>query len=126
MRRYGRFGAELQLPAVPGAAVVFCAIAHPEEFVGGVRAKGVTIAATHAWRDHHRFTDPDVAMLCSVAAKRDAKCFLTTAKDAVRLTNAQRARLEDIAPVLVVELTARLHDPETALAALEARLRSGA
>jgi tetraacyldisaccharide 4'-kinase len=117
---------ELQLPTLPGAAVIFCAIAHPEEFVEGVGAKGVAIAATHAWRDHHLFTDRDVAMLCGMAAKRDAKCFLTTAKDAVRLTNAQRARLEDIAPVLVVELTARLLDQETALAALEERLRSGA
>jgi hypothetical protein len=49
-----------------------------------------------------------------------------TAKDAVRLTNAQRARLEDFAPALVANLTVRLLDPETALAALEERLRSGA
>jgi tetraacyldisaccharide 4'-kinase len=117
---------ELELPAVPGAAVVFCAIAHPEEFVTGVQAKGVTIAAMHAWRDHHRFTDHDVAMLCGMAAKRGAACLLTTAKDAVRLTNAQRARLEDIAPVVVANLTVRLLDPETALTALEERLRSGA
>lgn len=117
---------ELKLPTVPGAAVVFCAIAHPEEFVTGVRAKGVTIAAAHAWRDHHRFTDRDVERMCEAAGKLGAACFLTTAKDAVRLTNAQRARLEDIAPVVVANLTVWLLDPETALAALEERLRSRA
>jgi tetraacyldisaccharide 4'-kinase len=117
---------ELELPAIPGGAVIFCAIAHPEEFVAGVQAKGVTIEATYAWRDHHRFTDRDVETMCDAAGKRGAACFLTTAKDAVRLTNAQRARLEDIAPALVANLTVRLLDPETALTALEERLRSGA
>ncbi len=110
---------ELELPAIPGAAVVFCAIAHPEEFVAGVQAKGVRVAATYTWRDHHRFTDQDLGLLCSAAAKSGATCFLTTAKDAVRLTNAQRGRLEDIAPVLVADLTVRLLDSESALAALE-------
>jgi tetraacyldisaccharide 4'-kinase len=110
---------ELKLPAVPGPAVIFCAIAHPEEFVEGVQAQGVRIAARHAWRDHHRYTDRDVAKLFAVAAKHRAACYLTTAKDAVRLTDAQRARLEGIGPLLVVELTARLLDQETALVALE-------
>jgi tetraacyldisaccharide 4'-kinase len=117
---------ELEVPAMTGAAVVFCAIAHPEEFVTGVRAKGITIAAAHTWRDHHRFTDRDMETMCDAAGKRGAACFLTTAKDAVRLTNAQRARLEDTAPVVVANLTVRLLDPETAVAALEERLRSGA
>jgi len=60
-----------------------------------------------------------MAILRAMAVKCEAACFLTTAKDAVRLTNAQRARLEDIGPVLVVELTARLLDQQTALVALE-------
>ncbi|MGA9720452.1 MAG: tetraacyldisaccharide 4'-kinase [Acidobacteriaceae bacterium] len=117
---------ELDLPAIPGAAVVFCAIAHPEEFVNGVQAKGITIAAAHAWRDHHRFTDGDVERMCEAAGKRGAACFLTTAKDAVRLTEAQRTRLEGIAPVMTANLTVRLLDPETALTALGERLRSRA
>jgi tetraacyldisaccharide 4'-kinase len=113
---------ELEVPALPGAAVVFSAIAHPEEFVNGLQAKGVAIAASKAWRDHHRFTDGDVTMLCELAAQHHASCFVTTEKDMVRLTKTQRVRLERIRPVLAVALTAQLLEPEVVLAALEERL----
>lgn len=118
---------ELEVPALPGAAVVFSAIAHPEEFVNGLRATGVSIAASKAWRDHHRFTDGDVMMLCEVAAQHHARCFVTTEKDMVRLTKTQRARLEHTGPVVAAALTVRLLEPEAVLAALEERLeRRGA
>jgi tetraacyldisaccharide 4'-kinase len=113
---------ELQVPALPGAAMVFSAIAHPDEFVAALRDTGVAIAATHAWRDHHRFTDGDVRLLCVAAAQAKARCFLTTEKDLARLTNMQRARLEEAAPLLAAVLAVRLRDPEFALAALEERL----
>ena len=113
---------ELAVPALPGTAVVFSAIAHPEEFVDGLRAQGVAIAASKAWRDHHRFTVGDVTILCELAAKHRAACFVTTEKDAVRLTDEQRVRLEKALPLLTPVLTARLQEPEAALAALEERL----
>jgi tetraacyldisaccharide 4'-kinase len=113
---------ELQVPTLPGAAAVFSAIAHPEEFVNGLRAKGVSIVTSKAWRDHHRFTDGDVTMLREVAAKDHASCFVTTEKDMVRLTKTQRARLEQTGPVLAASLTVRLLEPEAVLAALEERL----
>jgi tetraacyldisaccharide 4'-kinase len=114
---------ELEVPASPGAAVVFSAIAHPEEFVEGLRRQGIAIAVTRAWRDHHRFTDAEVTMLCAAAVKEGARCFLTTEKDLARLTNAQRARLEETAPLYTAMLTVRLREPETALDALEQLLR---
>jgi tetraacyldisaccharide 4'-kinase len=113
---------ELEIPALPGAAVVFNAIAHPQEFVDGLRARGVAIAASQAWRDHHQFTDGDVTMLCEVAAKHRAACFVITEKDAVRLTQDQRARLGKVVPLFAPALTVRLQEPEAALAALEERL----
>jgi tetraacyldisaccharide 4'-kinase len=114
---------ELEVPAPPGAAVVFSAIAHPEEFVEGLRRLGIAIAAARAWRDHHRFTDADVTMLSAEAVKERARCFLTTEKDLARLTTVQRARLEETAPLLAAMLTVRLREPEPALDALEQRLR---
>jgi tetraacyldisaccharide 4'-kinase len=113
---------ELEVPGLPGAAVVFSAIAHPEEFVEALGSKGVAIAATRAWRDHHRFTERDVTMLCAAAGKEGARCFLTTEKDLARLTAMQRARLEEIAPLLAAVLTVQLRAPESALGALEERL----
>jgi tetraacyldisaccharide 4'-kinase len=114
---------ELAVPALPGTAVVLCAIAHPEEFVAGLRTQGVAIAAAHAWRDHHRFTARNVTMLRGAAPKLGAKCFVTTEKDLARLTKAQRARLEETAPLLAAALTVRLLNPGTAVAALEERLQ---
>jgi tetraacyldisaccharide-1-P 4'-kinase len=60
--------------------------------------------------------------LCDAAAKLGAKCFVTTEKDLVRLTKAQRARLEETAPLFAGALTVRLLDSETAMVALEQRL----
>jgi tetraacyldisaccharide 4'-kinase len=99
---------ELELPTLPGPAIAFSAIAHPEEFADGLRAKGVVIAAVHTWRDHHRFTDRDVRTLCDAAGKYGAQCFVTTEKDLVRLVAPQRVRLEEIAPLIAVKLTVRL------------------
>jgi tetraacyldisaccharide 4'-kinase len=118
---------ELSVPTLPGAAVVFSAIAHPKEFIEGLRAKGVSIAASKAWRDHHRFTDGDMTMLRELAVKRHASCFVTTEKDMVRLTKTQRTRLEQTGPILAVGLTVWLVEPAAVLAALEERLeRRGA
>jgi tetraacyldisaccharide 4'-kinase len=114
---------ELEVPTLPGAGVVFCAIAHPEEFFEQLRTRDIAIAGAHAWRDHHRFTNRDLTTLCDAAAKLGAKCFVTTEKDLVRLTKAQRARLEETAPLFAGTLTVRLLDSETALAALEDRLQ---
>jgi tetraacyldisaccharide 4'-kinase len=113
---------ELEVPALEGAAVVFSAIAHPEEFVAELRRQGVALAATRAWRDHHRFTDRDVEILCDMATNYKAKSFLTTQKDMVRLTERQRMRLARIGPLAAAQLTVRLLEPETALGALEQRL----
>ena len=61
-------------------------------------------------------------MLCELAARHPAACFVTTEKDAVRLTKEQRVRLERAGPLLTPALTVRLQEPEAALAALEERL----
>jgi tetraacyldisaccharide 4'-kinase len=114
---------ELEVSALPGAAVAFCAIAHPKEFFEQLRTQGIAIASAHAWRDHHRFTNRDLTRLCDAAAQLGAKCFVTTEKDLVRLTKAQRTRLEETAPLFAGALTVRLLDSETALTALENRLQ---
>ena len=113
---------QLDVPALPGTAVVFCAIAHPGEFVAGLRGCGVAIAAVESWRDHHRFTDADVRRLCGAVSRQQAACLLTTEKDAARLTAAQHTALAAAAPLLTARLTAHLEQPQAAFAALEARI----
>ena len=113
---------ELQLPILPGAAIAFSAIAHPEEFVAQLRAQGAAVAAARHWRDHHRFTEADLQQLLRLLAGHGATCFVTTEKDAVRLTPDQRARLEAAAPLITAVLRVSLEQPERALDALESRL----
>jgi tetraacyldisaccharide 4'-kinase len=114
---------ELELPVLPGAAVVFSAIAHPDDFTDTLRARGVEIAAEVAWRDHHRFREKDVDRLCRLVSQRGgARCFVTTEKDAVRLSRVQRAALEWTAPLLVARLVVEFADAAAALDALERRL----
>jgi tetraacyldisaccharide 4'-kinase len=118
---------KLDVPVLSGAAVVFCAIAHPEEFFEGLRAQGVAVVAARTWRDHHRFTDRDIEMLCDTAKNCRAESFLTTQKDIVRITERQRVRLMQVAPLAAAGLTVRLTEAAAALTALEQRLRrSGA
>jgi tetraacyldisaccharide 4'-kinase len=113
---------ELVLPRSPSRAVVFCAIAHPEEFFERLRAQGVAIAATRTWRDHHRFTDRDIETLCDIAKDRRAESFLTTQKDMIRIATTQRLRLEQVAPLAAAGLKVRLAETDAALTALEQRL----
>jgi tetraacyldisaccharide 4'-kinase len=54
---------------------------------------------------------------------RAGDAFVTTEKDAVKLTPELRAQLEAAAPVLVARLQVVFADPQQAVRELEARLR---
>ncbi len=93
-------------PALAGAAVAFCGIAHPEEFFMGLRAHNLALCRTIAFRDHHRYRSTDIDTIAGHAA--GAAAVLTTEKDWVRLNKQARARLSAVAPLLAVSLTAEL------------------
>jgi tetraacyldisaccharide 4'-kinase len=42
--------------------------------------------------------------------RQNAECFVTTEKDAVRLSDAQRIQLEEVAPLRVARLRVSLED----------------
>ena len=82
-------------------AVAFCAIARPGEFFAALRLSGVDIAANSRFRDHHAYTAADLDRLLRLRDQHHAPALITTEKDWVRLTPAQRARL---APLSVARL----------------------
>jgi len=90
--------------------VAFCAIAREEEFFSGVAIRGAAVVAGRAWRDHHRYSEADLAELIELRRRHEAEGFLTTEKDKVRLTPKQLRRLETAAPVHTAKLTVRLED----------------
>jgi tetraacyldisaccharide 4'-kinase len=77
--------------------VAFAGIGRPEKFFRALEAGGAELAATKRYADHHAYTSSEIARLKSKARSCDA-LLVTTEKDFVRLTPAER---EGIHPVPV-------------------------
>ena len=104
----------LEVPA--GSRVVaFAAIARVGEFFAGLRGCGITVAAMRAWRDHHPYTERDVAELVELGRQHEAEAFLTTEKDMMRLAPELRQRLETLVPLHTAKLAVHLHDEGAAI-----------
>ncbi len=134
VRRYLRPGAHLwyvqrslRVASPISRAVAFCALAHPADFTTGLRAHGITPAASLSWRDHHRYTLADIRLLTAAAHRSHADAFITTAKDAIKLDDRLLEELRRSAPLLVATLTVRLRDEQAVLEQIRERLsaRSG-
>lgn len=101
-------------------AVAFCGIARPDEFFAGLRAQNIEIAATLVLRDHQAYSNREIDRLIAALRRRGAKCFVTTEKDAVRLTAAQRSQLEQVAPLRLARLEISVENEGAALRQLTA------
>ena len=68
---------------VEGPALLFSGIANPDSFEDSIRELGLTIGQHLRYRDHHNYSEQDLARIAS--AGRDYQAVITTEKDAVRL-----------------------------------------
>lgn len=91
-------------------AVAFCGISHPDEFFAALRSSHIDLADTIALPDHHRYSVGDFNRLKASLCRHNAQSFITTEKDAARLTPQQRANLEKIAPLHVARLEVSLEN----------------
>jgi tetraacyldisaccharide 4'-kinase len=91
-------------------AVAFCGIARPDEFFSALRAQNIDLAAMLALPDHQVYSRGEIERLTALARRNNARCFVTTEKDAARLTRAQRARLEEAAPLDLARLEISLEN----------------
>lgn len=101
---------------LPGRPLVFCGIARPEGFTAVLSARGMEPVEVASFPDHHAYSTRDVGRLCETARRLAADAFLTTEKDAVKLTPELRSRLEAIAPLIVPRLDVDLLDERAAVA----------
>jgi tetraacyldisaccharide 4'-kinase len=99
--------------------VAFCGLARPEDFAAMLAEAGCGVVETVAFQDHHRYTAADMGRLVEVAKALNATGFVTTEKDAVKLSPAMRARVEEVGPLMVVALEAEFDDPAAVLGAIE-------
>lgn len=91
-------------------AVAFCGIARPEEFFSVLRSQNIELAATLELGDHQAYSETEIERLRGMLRQHKAACFVTTGKDAARLTYTQRARLEEAAPLHVARLGVSLEN----------------
>ena len=110
---------EVSLPSMP---VAFCGIARPDSFTTMLNAEGCMPVARMDFPDHHRYNDDDVAKLLEKARHSGANGFVTTEKDAVKLTQQMMERLEAVGPVVVTRLSVELVDEASAMQQLVSRV----
>jgi len=102
--------------------IAFCAIARPENFVESLRAGGGRVIDSVAFPDHHTYTSEDMHQLTESWHILGGDAFITTEKDAVKITPELRAQLEATAPLLVATLRAAFLDEDDVVRELEARI----
>jgi tetraacyldisaccharide 4'-kinase len=98
-----RWVATRETVVVPTDEPIFAVagIAAPERFFSDVGSAGWRVGGTMAFRDHHAFTQRDVARIAAAARAVAATVVMTTEKDAVRFENT----LIEGVPIAAVPLT---------------------
>ena len=98
--------------------LAFCGIARPENFRASLQARGVLAAALVPLRDHQRYDDALITKLLARASAVKADGFVTTAKDAVKLTPAMRLGLAKAGSLAIGDVTVQIHDEQACMAQL--------
>lgn len=88
------------------SAMAFCGVGNPNSFFDRLRREEWPLAATRAFPDHHIYTQNDIDEIEQHAKQSGAAVLVTTAKDAVKLSD-----LKFEIPYLVVEAEVILDDP---------------
>jgi tetraacyldisaccharide 4'-kinase len=111
--------------ALPSRPFAFCAIARPRGFIKMLAAHGYEPMDAMFFEDHHAYDDHDVHALLERARQVEANGFVTTEKDAVKLTPILRNHLETLGPIVVARLNVELldeHDAWSQLVGMVSRL----
>ncbi len=108
-------GGDVALPTKP---LAFCGIARPEGFVKMLAAHGYEPMDTVIFPDHHAYGNGDVYRLLERARQVEANGFVTTEKDAVKLTPILRDQLDAVGPIVIARLNVELVDEQESLSQL--------
>ncbi len=126
LRRALHFPAPLGVFGAGLRPLAFCALARPESFATMLTGAGCGLVDTVVFSDHHRYEEQDVSLLTRTAKEMHATGFITTEKDAVKISPALRSRLEaEVGPLMVVRLDVQFVYESPVVRTLEDRLRAG-
>lgn len=98
--------------------LAFCGIARPAGFTAMLQTHGCYPVETVAFADHYPYKNADIDQLLARARQQNADGFVTTEKDAVKLTPEMRQTLEKAGPLAVARLSVTLVDESNAVAQL--------
>jgi tetraacyldisaccharide 4'-kinase len=104
--------------ALPTKPLAFCGIARPENFTKMLAAQGYEPMDTMIFPDHHAYDDGDIHRLIERARQVEANGFVTTEKDAVKLTPILHDHLETVGQIVVARLSVELLDEQESLSQL--------
>jgi tetraacyldisaccharide 4'-kinase len=113
---------KLALMQPPLRPFAFCAIARPQDFFAQLRSTRCELAGVSALRDHAPYTLQTVEKIAEAARRADADGFITTEKDAVKLTQSLRTVLENVGAVTVASLTTEFCNEEIVMQWLLAKI----
>lgn len=99
-------------PATVGRVFAVTGIARPERMFADLAAGGWVLSGRLTYRDHHRFTQSDIARIAAAARDAQSHVIVTTTKDAVRLADLDCSSLAlAVAPIAcTIEPAAAFHD----------------
>jgi len=114
----------LNVPQIPPADLLaFSGIARPQSFIDMLKACGLRVIDSVVFPDHHRYTADDMRRLAERLRTSTAQAFVTTEKDAVKITPELRNLLEAAGSLHVPRLGVDFAEPARVIAELEARCR---
>lgn len=87
----------------------FCGLGNPESFFENLRLWGFNVVAKATVRDHHRYSEGDIAYFEQLARGSRATALVTTEKDAMNLPPAARISL----PVFVCRVRLEILEAES-------------
>ncbi|MGI4855006.1 MAG: tetraacyldisaccharide 4'-kinase [Janthinobacterium lividum] len=105
--------------------LAFCGIARPDGFRQSLQSLGIKPVGFVALRDHQRYDTAVVKTLVQQAAAARANGFVTTAKDAVKLSDNLRRELAQVGPLAICDVRVQLHDEARCVADLLALIEAG-
>jgi tetraacyldisaccharide 4'-kinase len=108
LRGYRLFGGDTAVfPADSigsGPFFAFCGVGNPDAFFHDLESWHVPVTGSRSFRDHHRYSSEDIALLERAAAQANAKAFLTTEKDAQNLAGLTFPSLRVYVAVIDLEV----------------------
>jgi tetraacyldisaccharide 4'-kinase len=101
----------ITVTGIPERPVAFCGIARPKSFLLQLEKAGIEVVAEAVYRDHHAYSEKDVAELLALRKNSEAGGFVTTEKDAINLGGY----LSALQPLAVVPVKMELLDAANAI-----------